>query len=631
MREQVGTAESQPAFSELLNDQFSVVEDEYYQQWLSNHHSVLDGLKSALVIVPIDGVLVTVGTLHAQSPYFEPLVVLADEQTSSQQPQVATLNASDHGEMFALIYPLRDDDNELIALIAMAVEVKSQTELQKVLTAVQWSSAGLEVVEYQRRLQIEKEHQSGIAERVDILARVLAEPNYSSAAVRLVTELAVLFNCDRVSLGEYKNHRSRLKHLSHSAQFGKRMNLVRTIEQTMDECIDQGQCIRFPQNNIPAGKTSHLPFSKEVVLAHRKLSEQQGDACVMSIPVYAGGEIKGALVLEGNPDVPWSSAQADLCQSIASMVVPALEDKRLNDRWLLRKIADSSAKQLGRLLGAGYLGRKLFVISVIGLGVFLYTAVGTYRLSADARIESATQRAIVTPYDGYIKDAFVRAGDLVKAGQQLVSMDDKDLRLERLKWLSEKSKLNRQYQEALSVRDRAKINIINAQSDQVQAQLELVNSQLERGDITAPFDGLVVSGDLSQRLGSAVSKGESLLEVAPVDSYRIRMLVKESRISDIHLHQTGNLYLSALPESSFEFELSKITPLTETLDGATYFVIEGVLKENVAFNGTSSGIALLQPGMAGIGKIVIDDRLLFEIWTREMLEWLRLRIWTWWG
>ncbi|MDB1126129.1 efflux RND transporter periplasmic adaptor subunit [Vibrio algarum] len=627
MREQVGMAERQPAFSELLNDPVSNVENEYYQQWLSDHHHVIDGLKTALVNIPIDGVLVTAATLNNQSPYFAPLVSLSDTQATSQQPQVATLEAGQNGEMFALVYPLRDQDNDLIALIAMAIEVKSQAELQKVLTAVQWSSAGLEVVEYQRRLEIEKNQQSGIAERVDILARVLAEPNYSSAAVRLVTELAVLFNCDRVSLGEYKNHRSRLKHLSHSTQFGKRMNLVRTIEQTMDECIDQGECIRFPQSDGSHDEGSH----QEVVLAHRKLSEHQGDACVMSIPVYIGGQTKGALVLEGNPDVPWTSEQAELGQSIASMVFPALEDKRLNDRFLLRKILDSGARQLGRLLGVGYLGRKLFVICLIGLGWFLYTAVGTYRLSADARIESATQRAIVTPYDGYIKEAYVRAGDHVKAGQLLVSMDDKDLRLERLKWLSEKSKLNRQYQEALAVRDRAKINIINAQTDQVQAQLELVNSQLARGEISAPFDGLVVSGDLSQRLGSVVSKGESLLEVAPVDSYRIRMLIKENRIADVKLNQTGNLYLSALPEFSFKFELSKITPLTESLDGSTYFVVEGILEQSQTQGDGASVVALLQPGMEGVGKIVVDDRLLVEIWTRETLEWLRLRIWTWWG
>ncbi len=118
--------------------------------------------------------------------------------------------------------------------------------------------------------------------------------------------------------------------------------------------------------------------------------------------------------------------------------MPALEDKRLNDRPLWRKCADSAGLQLSRLLGAGYLGRKLIVLGLLALTAFLYTATGPYRLSAEARINSAIQRAVVAPYDGYIESATARAGDEVEAGQVLIHLDDRDLRLERLKWLSEK-------------------------------------------------------------------------------------------------------------------------------------------------------------------------------------------------
>jgi multidrug efflux pump subunit AcrA (membrane-fusion protein) len=262
------------------------------------------------------------------------------------------------------------------------------------------------------------------------------------------------------------------------------------------------------------------------------------------------------------------------------------------------------------------------VLLLLACAVFLSTAKGVYRLSADARIENAIQRAIVAPYDGYIDDAVVRAGDLVSAGQTLVAMDDKDLRLEKLKWISEQGKLNRQYQEAVAIRDRVKINVINAQLDQVQAQLQLVTSQMDRSKLTSPFDGVVVSGDLSQRLGSSVTKGEALLEVAPANNYRIRLLIKENRIADIHTKQLGRLYLSALPESSFDFELSKITPLTDIKDGTTYFIVEGELLSNSA---------PLQSGMEGVGKIIIDERRLVDIWTRDMFEWLRLKLWSWWG
>ena len=587
----------------------------YYQDWLKGQQRLIAGLQTALVMIPESTTqgLFPVAKLNIDSEYYSPLLQLTQQEQQYLQPEVCSLSSTGQGEVFALLYPLRHKEH-LIGVVIMAVEAQVPDDLSHAITILQWSVAGLEVIDYQHRFERLQRENAGVAQRVDVLARVLCELDYASAAVRLVTELAVLFNCDRVSLGEFKKNRSRLKHLSHSTQFGKRMNLVRCIEQVMDEAIDQNKMIRFP--------VSSEADEGEVMLAHRYLSEQQGDACILSIPVFVAGQASAALVLEGNPDVPFSTEQAQLCQSIASLVMPALEDKRLNDRALWRKCFDVAKLQLGRLLGAGYLGRKLFLIGLITLVYFLTTATGEYRLSAQARLYSATQRAVVAPFDGYIQAASARAGDRVDAQQVLINLDDRDLRLERLKWLSEEAKLKRQYQEALSARDRSKINIINAQSGQVEAQLALVASQLERAKLIAPFAGLVISGDLSQRLGAAVSKGEELLAVAPSNQYRIRLLIQENRIADLKLGQQGTLYLSALPETPFAFNLSKVTPLIETKDGASYFIAEGELQTKHQ---------QLQPGMEGIGKVLIDERKRVSIWSREAQAWLRLKAWSWWG
>lgn len=332
--------------------------------------------------------------------------------------------------------------------------------------------------------------------------------------------------------------------------------------------------------------------------------------------------MKGALCLERSPERPFTFEDVAMCESVAALVVPALEDKRLNDRHLFKKAIDSGRNQLASLFGAGFLGRKLLVIFISAVVIFFTFVEGEYRLSADARLDSYIQRVVAAPYDGYIYSAVHRAGDVVTKDQVLVRLDDRDLHLERLKWLSEKAKLKRQYQEALAIHDRAKINIINAQQDQVDAQLKLVDSQLQRAELLAPFDGLIVGGDLSQRLGGSVEKGEVLFEVSPLHFYRINLLVKESRIADLRVGQDGTLHLSALPDAPFPFVVTKVTPLTESKDGATFFTVEASLQERSA---------QLQPGMEGIGKIYIDDRKLISIWTRELNEWFRLKVWSWWA
>ena len=597
---------------------------DYYKEWLLGQNYMIDGLHCSLVMVQTNNILLNVASWQENSSNFSRLEALASQLSHWDQPQISTLESDgNNNETFALLYPVKSNDdssnnnspnkNRPIALVAIALQANSQEALQKAMATLQWSTAGLEVIDYQHRFEALNFEQKCTADRVNILTRVLAEPDYPAAAMGLVTELATLLNCDRVSLGEYDNHHATLKYLSHNTQFGKKMNLVRAIEQVMDESIDQGSPVRFPQKEESASM---------LILAHRKLSELQGDASILSIPVYSEQNVTGAIVLETSPAKPFTDKQVELCQSIISLVSPSLNDKRLNDRSLWRKAADSGKTQLKRFTGPNYPGRKLTALILIILSLFFTFATGTYRLSTQARIESSAQRAIVAPYDGYIESTHARAGDTVSTGDLLISLDDRDLRLEKLKWLSEQAKLNRQYQEALAFRDRAKINIINAQLQQAEAQLALVNTQLERANLTAPFDGLVVSGDLDQRLGSSISKGEILLSVSELDQYRIKMLVQENRIADTHIGQNGTLHLSALPETPFDFRLSKITPLTEALDGSTYFIVEGELL---------SDTSQIQPGMEGIGKITIDERNLLGIWLRQTREWLQLKLWTWWG
>lgn len=39
----------------------------------------------------------------------------------------------------------------------------------------------------------------------------------------------------------------------------------------------------------------------------------------------------------------------------------------------------------------------------------------------------------------------------------------------------------------------------------------------------------------------------------------------------------------------------------------------------------------LRPGMEGVGRIEMGEARLVTIWTRELIDWLRLNLWQWWG
>jgi RND family efflux transporter MFP subunit len=267
-------------------------------------------------------------------------------------------------------------------------------------------------------------------------------------------------------------------------------------------------------------------------------------------------------------------------------------------------------------------GLKLLVLTLVALAVFFTYATGVYRVTADARLEGTVQRAIAVPTAGYLVDSNVRAGDVVKQGDLLFSLDDRDLRLERLKWTSQKLQSKREHSEAVAKHDRARARILSAQMEQADAEIALLDEELKRTKIRAPFDSFVVAGDLSQSLGSPVERGDIMFELAPLDSYRIVLEVDERDIDDIAVDQTGQLALTSAPEDAMPIVVEKITPLANAMEGRNFFRVEARLQGETSRH--------LRPGMEGVGKIDIDERKLIWIWTHKIVHWFRMFFWTWW-
>jgi RND family efflux transporter MFP subunit len=241
-------------------------------------------------------------------------------------------------------------------------------------------------------------------------------------------------------------------------------------------------------------------------------------------------------------------------------------------------------------------------------------------VTAKTTLEGEVQRAITVPFDGYVEEALIRAGDVVHAGQVMARLNDKDMELERLKWASQKGQHQLEYYKALAARDHASANVSLEQVGQAAAELRLLEHHLERARIIAPFDGLVVSGDLSQSLGAPVTRGDVLFELAPLHSYRVMLQVDERDIGALAVGQPGTVVLNALTNQKLLFTVKKITPVSIAREGINYFRVEASLQEPSE---------RLRPGMEGYGKVEAGRRHLIWIWTHPLINWIRLWAWEW--
>lgn len=440
----------------------------------------------------------------------------------------------------------------------------------------------------------------------------LGQSNLSTAAIQLVNDMAFHLQCDRVSLGMCKGQHAEFIALSNNAHFDEKTNLIRSITNAMDESIDETSTIVFPPLNTT---------DSTINIAHQQLVKQQGNWSVCTIPLRFRGNYIGAICLERSAKNAIDLSILQRAETIAQLVGPFLYLLRQEQRSIVKRISDSFHHSCVQLFGQNKAPTTLALSSIIFILLFLGFYSGDYRVTANAVLEGRIQRVISAPISGYIKTAVKRAGDRVKKGELIASLDDRDLKLEAVKLKSQHQQLKGELRQSLATNDRNKISVINSRVKQVDTKLELINEQLSRLKLVAPISGMIIDGDLSQSIGSPVARGDLLYKVAPIDDYRVILKVDESEVSHIKYGQTAQLSLSSLPGDILNISVSKITPVSLSSNGSTYFRIEAQLHTNTN---------KLQPGMEGVGKIDIGERNLLWILTHKVTDRIRLLFWRVW-
>jgi biotin carboxyl carrier protein len=484
--------------------------------------------------------------------------------------------------------------------IADAKAAEAETWIARVRAGMAWREA------LARR---ERAH-ARLAGVLDLVGAGLSQPHLHDALTAIATALATRLECERVSIGLRRRGSVRVEALSHSAGFQPRASLLRDLAAAMDEACDQDSVLVHPAPpDAPA----------RIDRAHEELLERHGAGAVWSVPLASEGEILGALCCERPAASAVDPRALRLCEEAAGLLGPLLALHRAAEATPFERTRRLLASRLG-WLSTSREGHWVLSIAC-ALCVLLAATPGVHRVRAEARLEGRIQRAVVAGIDGYLVQVEAQPGDVVRRGQLLARLDDRDLETERRQWSSQLDQLHQEQRGALASHDRAQLQIVGARLAQAEAQLDLVEANLERTQLVAPLDGAIVRGDLRQLLGSPVQKGQVLLEVAPLDGYRVMLEVDERDIAFVHPGQHGRLALAALPGAPLAFTVERVTPVAVAAEGSNRFRAEARLEEPGAS---------LRPGMAGVARIETGRRVRAWLWTHALFDWLRLGAWRYW-
>lgn len=445
-------------------------------------------------------------------------------------------------------------------------------------------------------------------------AGVLSQAGFAPAATAFATALASEFGCSRVSFGFVRRRQVEVAAMSHGQGGPLVGEMVDTLAGLMDEAVQQGASVQLPV----------LPGARSLIrIAHAKLLQRQGGA-IVSVPLMHRGAAVGAVCCEW-PGLPSGfEAQVRKIETIVNLVGPVLHLMRLNDAPLHERAASALRRAWRRTRARD----RRVQLALAGLAVLLGAACVVplpYRVGGHARIEGAEQRSLVAPTDGFLKMAHVRPGDRFTQGQVLVEMADQDLVLQRRKWASELGQQESAHAVALGRADRAAMVIALARAEQARAQLAQVDADIARASVVAPFDGVVIQGDLAQAVGSPLERGKPLLLVAPGEAFRVIVGIDERDVAELQPGQPGQLALSALPWDTLPLRVVRVTPIARSVDGNNVFEVEAELAVGAV---AAAGV---RPGLEGVAKITVAERPLVWAWGHRTAEWLRLKAWAWWA
>ena len=515
------------------------------------------------------------------------------------------------GHPTQLAYPLAAGE---VLHGAVVIELLDATPEATRLTArlTHWGAGWMADLFAQRELGHARQRLDESAFLFEVSLAALAEPDFRQAGLTLVNKLAARFGCHQVQLALAEGTALETTAVSHSAWFDERANLTALARAAMTEAFDQRSTVVWPEDEASDTRVLRM--------AHARYAADSGSLALASQPLAIGAAPPFAMLLFERNTV-FQPAELKGMELLAGVLAPVLEHKHARDESLAHHARRSLRHAAARLTDASHPGLKLGA-GVLALLLIIAALVPVeHRVSAPAIVEGAVQRAAVAPFDGFLREAPARAGDVVKAGQVLARMEDRELQLEKVRWETELEMAQRKEREAMALSDRVNQRLSAAQANQARAQLDLTLSKLSRVELVAPFDAVVVKGDLSQQLGAPLEMGKTLFELAPLASWRVMLKIDERDVARVLPGQDGELVLTGAPGQRWHFKLKSVTPVSVVEEGRNYFRAEAEL--------TGQEGVKLKPNMEGIAKVAVGERSLLWVWTHRFTDWVRLAVWQW--
>jgi len=197
----------------------------------------------------------------------------------------------------------------------------------------------------------------------------------------------------------------------------------------------------------------------------------------------------------------------------------------------------------------------------------------------DCVFEPETKQYLASPIQGRIASCEVRPGDYVEKGQLMARIDDDQLRRDLATAKAEHDSALKKRDSALATRTTGSIALADIEMEQAERRIQSIQDQLRRLEIRATSAGVVVQGDWQRNVGMPLTLGQSLFEVAELESMTAEVRLLASDLAQINVGDEVSIRSDASGIASFRGKISRIEPRATVIDDAAVFVADVVIHD----------------------------------------------------
>ena len=212
---------------------------------------------------------------------------------------------------------------------------------------------------------------------------------------------------------------------------------------------------------------------------------------------------------------------------------------------------EQSSGQFNRTRGSsagsqtGALPVKVDTVKTESISTFILT---------NTTLEAQRTVDVIARVTGIVRDYYFEEGAIVKKGEQLVKLDDRELKLNMEQAKSRAENNLRLYNRSKGMFEKSLVSKetfddAKFQYETTESQFQSAKLQWEYTSIIAPINGIVTTRSIE--LGDYITSNRIVCSIADYDTLLARIFIPEREISNIRSNQYAKIKVEALSEREF--------------------------------------------------------------------------------